>query len=290
MQQINHHLQQVKTEVITVSQAAQSNLPTHLQPILGAMTSEEKDMYAIKYAARPIKDLPAAELPKYAKALIFRIHTISGWNVPDDDFFLNALVSEFTKLLTESYKDLNVEEIAYAVRNYGLEVKDWGKNMNLSLIDKPIAEYRRVRQCLSEVEERKKSVAGITYKPTEEELINMRRQVVEQRYQSFLKGQSSFVMQPADGMETLAMDFFCQEDLYKDFLEDACQKVKHELGTEREKLIMQCNTAYAEDKLKEIQETTIETPGVVILAKKMALVYCFLQFKKAGFPHIYQPA
>lgn len=247
-------------------------------------------MLAVKYAAKPIRDVPADQLAKEAKALIGRIHVISGWNVPDDKYFLQILTNEFTKLLAESYKDLNVEEIAYAVRNYGLDVKDWGKNMNLSLIDKPISEYRRVRQCLSEVEERKKPVADIAYKPTAQELMNMRRQVVEERYQAFLQGNSSFVMQPVDGVETLAMDRFCEADMHTGFLQNAMKQAKQDLGKERENLLLQNNTAYADAKLQEMNAITEQSEKVVILAKKMALVYCFLQFQKAGFTKIYQPA
>jgi hypothetical protein len=147
-----------------------------------------------------------------------------------------------------------------------------------------------VRKCLSDTEERKKPIADITYKPTAEELMNMRRQVVEDRYQAYLQGQSSFVMQPTDSVETLAMDKFCEPDLHKDFLAEAIQYIKHELGKERETLLMRGNTAYADAKLKEMRDTTVESAAVVILAKKMALVYCFMQFQKAGFTQIYQPA
>lgn len=241
----------------------QSNLPIHLQPISDTMTSEEKEMYSIKYTAKPIKDLSVDELPKHAKALILRIHTVTGWNVPDDTFFLNTLVSEFSKLLAESYKDLNVEEIAYAVRNYGLDIKDWGKNMNLSLIDKPISEYRRVRQCLSEAEERRKPVADIDYKPTAEELMNMRRMVVEERYQAFLHGHTSFLVQPVDGIETLSKDGFCEDDLYMEF------------------------TGKAEKKLKE-SEGGVTPEKTIIAAKKMALIHCFKLMQTAGYKRIYQ--
>ena len=97
---------------------------------------------------------PAIDLVRQAKGLLVRLHTITGWKLPDDDFFLNTLISEFTKYLTENCGDLNPEEVAYAFRNYAMGTKDWGKSMNLHLINEPIAEYRKVRRHISELEER----------------------------------------------------------------------------------------------------------------------------------------
>lgn len=110
----------------------------------------------MKYLLPTFSNLPAIDLGRHAKGLLVRLHTITGWKLPDDDFFLNTLVSEFTKYLTENCGDLNPEEIGYAFRNYGLETKDWGKSMNLQLIHDPISEYRKVRADISAMEERLK--------------------------------------------------------------------------------------------------------------------------------------
>jgi hypothetical protein len=108
----------------------------------------------MKYLLPTFSNLPAIDLGRYAKGLLVRLHTITGWKLPDDDFFLNTLVAEFTKYLTENCGDLNPEEIGYAFRNYGLEIKDWGKSMNLQLIHDPISEYRKIRADISNMEER----------------------------------------------------------------------------------------------------------------------------------------
>jgi hypothetical protein len=112
-------------------------------------------MLAVKYQSKRIGQFSPEELHNHTMALLFRIHTITGWKLPDDEFFLNTLVSEFEKFLSERYPDLNPDEITYAFRNYGTTVKDWGKSMNLSLIDEPIQKYLSVRKCLSDMEERK---------------------------------------------------------------------------------------------------------------------------------------
>jgi len=101
-----------------------------------------------------MSDTSPIDVGRHAKGLLFRLHTITGWKLPDDEYFLNTLVSEFTQYLVEKCGDLNPEEITHAFRNYSLELKDWGKNMNLALIDEPLREYRIRRRELSELEER----------------------------------------------------------------------------------------------------------------------------------------
>lgn len=115
---------------------------------------EEKKALSLKYMLPRISETAAIDIPRHAKGLLFRLHTITGWKLPEDELFLNTLVSEFTQYLVERCGDLNPEEIAHAFRNYSLEVKDWGKSMNLSLIDEPIREYRIKRRELSAIEER----------------------------------------------------------------------------------------------------------------------------------------
>lgn len=112
-------------------------------------------MLAVKYQSKRFGEYDSEDLKNHSMALLFRIHTITGWKLPDDEFFLNALVSEFEKFLIERYSDLNPDEISYAFRNYGPGVIDWGKSMNLFLIDEPISKYLSVRKCLSDIEERK---------------------------------------------------------------------------------------------------------------------------------------
>lgn len=145
---------QKATQGISVSQQEQSSLPDHLRPIAGILQPEESKILKLKYIVRRISETPAIDIGRHAKGLLFRLHTITGWKLPDDEYFLNTLVSEFTQYLVEKCGDLNPEEIAHAFRNHSLEVKDWGKSMNLSLIDEPIREYRIKRRELSELEER----------------------------------------------------------------------------------------------------------------------------------------
>lgn len=91
-------------------------------------------------------------LNTWAQALLIKINAITGWIVPEDT--LEILVDQFRKKLSESYKNCNPDEVEYAFRNYGTAVKDWGKQMNLSLIDEVMIPYLNRRYELSYLEER----------------------------------------------------------------------------------------------------------------------------------------
>lgn len=93
------------------------------------------------------------ELHSWTKALLLKINVITGWVIPEDT--LEILVDQFRKKLTESYPNCNPGEVEYAFRNYGTGVKDWGKQMNLSLIDEVMIPYLNRRLELSRIEEQK---------------------------------------------------------------------------------------------------------------------------------------
>lgn len=112
----------------------------------------------------------------YAKATLLKIHVITGWTIPKDDLLI-ILIDQFIKKLIEGYPNVNPEEIEYAFRNYGTTVKDWGKSMNLSLIDEVMIPYLEQRFELSRVEEQK--APQIEYKPDLEQ--------IEREYQEFLQ-------------------------------------------------------------------------------------------------------
>lgn len=118
-----------------------------------ALTTEQIQIYENKYAEVQVGKLPDAELIKSVKKIIFRISVITGWQLPEEKFILEILYDELFKKLKEDYPDLNIEEIAYAVRQYGTTVKDWGKNMNLSLLDEVLIPYKSRRLEVSRIEE-----------------------------------------------------------------------------------------------------------------------------------------
>ncbi len=100
------------------------------------------------------------------KALLLKISIITGWVVPEDEF-MNILVDQFRQLLIEKYATCCPQEVEYAFRLMGTTVKDWGKQINLALIDEVMIPYMNRRAEVSKHEESHK-LARLQYKPRED--------------------------------------------------------------------------------------------------------------------------
>ena len=86
-----------------------------------------------------------------ANLILIKIHVITGWHFPQEPEFQKILKDQFIKKLLESYPLVNASEIEFAFRN-NTSVKDWGKNMNLSLIDEVLLPYLTQRSDASKLE------------------------------------------------------------------------------------------------------------------------------------------
>lgn len=126
----------------------------------------------------------------YGKALLSKIHVITGWTIPNSPELVNILVDQFVKNLIEKYPQLNPDEIEYAFRQKGTTIEDWGKAMNLNLLDSVLIPYVNERFRISEDERRiKEGTKDVVQKIfTQEELDDSAREDAERQYQCFLKG------------------------------------------------------------------------------------------------------
>jgi len=86
--------------------------------------------------------------------MLMTISAITGWTLPNPGPMLDTLLEQFEKKLSESYANINSEEFEYAFRNKGLDIKDWGKALNLALIDEVIKPYLHDRADISLQEEK----------------------------------------------------------------------------------------------------------------------------------------
>lgn len=109
------------------------------------------------------------EVGFFAKGLLVKIFVITGWSIPEDDLGV-ILNDQFRKKLLETYSTVNADEIEYAFRVYGAQVKDWGKFMNLSLIDEVMAPYLAQRSLVSKIEEQKFLTAEPVKEMTDQEM------------------------------------------------------------------------------------------------------------------------
>lgn len=118
--------------------------------------------------------------------LLIKINVITGWSFPLDVETQRILKDQFYKKLKESYSDVNVEEIEYAFRN-NTSVKDWGKNINLFLIDEVMLPYLDSRYQASINEER--LLPPPVRKPwTNEDIKNQYRSEIEEYFQALKRG------------------------------------------------------------------------------------------------------
>ena len=176
MEQISNQLQQVKVETVKAQISS-------LQVSKVTYQDSEQKMLQLKYVSKPIGTFLNHT---WCKALLLKIHVITGWKIPDDEM-LDILIDQFSKKMLEDYPQLNVDEIEFAFRSKGTKIKDWGKAMNLSLIEEVLSDYASDRYELSQREERQKhKPVQMTYTP--EELLNIQRADVEAFYQRCLNG------------------------------------------------------------------------------------------------------
>lgn len=116
----------------------------------------EREILLVKYASKRIADLNEGEIWYHAPALLMKINVITGWTIPDDQNYIGILNDQLIKKLKEDYSTLNFDEIEFAFRKYGTTIKDWGKSVNLSLIDSVLNLYIEDRFDASQLEERLK--------------------------------------------------------------------------------------------------------------------------------------
>jgi hypothetical protein len=125
--------------------------------------SEESRVIEMKYAAKTFSKMEVEERELTAYQILLKIHAIRGWSIPVSEL-MDILVGQFEKKLSESYANVNEEEMMYAFRNYQTDIKDWGKALNLSLIDEVMQVYLEQRFELSRQEESLNKPLSIEHK------------------------------------------------------------------------------------------------------------------------------
>lgn len=180
-------------------------------------------MLAKKYASPQIGAMNDQQKSMWSKALLLKIHVITGWVIPDSDL-INILVDQFEKKLTEDYGNMNTDEIEYAFRQSGTTTKDWGKQMNLSLIDEVLIPYRELRSVLSMQEERQKVLPPPVKIYSDKELDDLHRGDIEAFYQRIRNGRVPYSL-PEYFKPILVKDgLMKQEETLADFFQNRLGK------------------------------------------------------------------
>lgn len=187
-----------------------------------ALTDEENKVLQLKYQSKKIGAMNEDELSKWIRAILIKIHVITGWTIPSDNNLLNILLDQFRKTLVEKYSEINPDEIEYAFRS-NTTVEDYGKALNLNLIDKVLTNYLDARYKISMTEEMIKN-------RKEPEAFNLKsdvnwREQIEQNYQYFLLQDKFFSIHPYE-YDQLVEDKFIVPDSKEHSLEEKERFVK----------------------------------------------------------------
>lgn len=118
-----------------------------------ALLPTEAKVVELKYSAVRFGKMNDEQRYLSALSIIAKISIITGWEVPRNETAMLQLIQQLDFKLQESYQYVNQNEIEYAFRN-NLEVKDYGKNLNLALIDEVMRGYLQTRFDISKQEER----------------------------------------------------------------------------------------------------------------------------------------
>lgn len=229
----------------------------------------------MKYAAKSFGRMTTDERELAAHQILLKIHAIRGWTIPVSEL-MDVLVKEFEKKLGESYENVNEEEVMYAFRNTSLDIKDWGKAMNLSLIDEVMQPYLSTRMDISAVEERMKEL------PEE-----AKKELTDDEMSEWLMEWKAKEEIQLELIPLMLYDFMDRKELIKltkkrkwDYAERATEQIKAQLFAETSSA--KTNDPYLEyNKFLNMQETgfTGEYKGRILNRAKRLIVFDYLKDK-----------
>lgn len=134
-----------------------------------------------------------------AKVLLLKIHAITGWTLPVSDM-MNIFIDQMQKKMQEGYRNVTSEEVEYAFRNRGLDIKDWGKELNLTMIDEIMLPYLSTRSELSKFEEHQKN------RPPE---IEYKKQLSNEEWDEWIEDIKGY---PVDLIPVLCYDYLLRTE------------------------------------------------------------------------------
>lgn len=143
-------MEQIAQQLSTI--ASSKGLTNYSIDLKGKLTPEEAKKLEVKYSGKTFGVMTEEERWFAAQTLLLKISAITGWTIPVSEM-MDILIDQFQKKLQEGYRNLTIAEVEYAFRNRGLDVRDWGKAMNLGLMDEIMLPYLEERVELSKLEE-----------------------------------------------------------------------------------------------------------------------------------------
>lgn len=203
------------------------------------------------------------DISLWSKSLLLKIHMITGWTIPSTEEFVNILREQFTKFLQEKYGDMNPEEIEYAFRSRGTIIEDWGKSMNLNLIDKVLGPYLDERYKVSESE---RLIAYYKYRPAFDFKNDISwREMINTDYHYFLY-QNRIMPYPDNYYQVMEEDGFFDKGMWR---------VRYEIYS-----------LWKKTKKKQIKEFN-DPVSLKEIARARTVLQVFRLARKRGYADIY---
>lgn len=233
-------------------------------------------MLKLKYAAKRFGVMNDEERDLHANRILMKISVITGWVWPTKPEMIDMLIEELAKKMNpgEAYEFLNEEEVSNAFRNRGLDVKDWGKILNLTLIDEILIPYLDNRADLSMQEE--KIISQVIYKVDE----NKEPQPMsDEDWEEWLPSIAEYKLMeiPCDTYNYLVRKKLV--DLSADQKHEYMAKAIHHLSSITEPL---SNYGIELERMKKAGKFSADVTGTLITISKRLVVFDYFTDKKLG--------
>lgn len=209
---MDSNLLQTVTNQITAAPPGQLALSKELRK---SLMPEEVQVIDLQQKCIPLSKYGELELQTQVAIMLFKISTITGWKIPDEKMYEDALIEQMILKIKEDYYFLNVDEILHAFRKYGTVIKDWGKAFNLSLVDQVLIPYLNFKRDVNQFAERIR-----IENMTEEKKANWKI-LCEENYEQFLTGKYNIELWPWQMYDEFVKGKMMAADVYEDHLNAA---------------------------------------------------------------------
>ncbi len=248
------------------------------------LTREEQEIQKVQDADFPVQFIREEEFKIKSGALLYTIHVITGWKMPEEQAHLSILRTQFEKKILEEYGSLNTQEIEYAFRSIGAGIEDYGKVFNLNLMDKVLQPYIHRRAQVREFasKQRQELPEYVSYTPADW------KENCEQCYQDFIAGQVNIQSWPWQLYDEFVRSGMMEDVFYKNLIGNAKVRLIGAIGGQKikaETMGQAVNAAELQARLEAISNGT--SPEVEYMAKRMSVLYLYQQAKKAGMQNLF---
>lgn len=225
-------------------------------------------MFELQFKGTTLSNLGELELKSTIATLMVSISIITGWKIPDDEYYMNELLEQTILKAKESYGSLNPEEIKFAFRQ-NTAIKEWGKPFNLILLDEVLQPYLRQRASINSLVSMKQvSEKQLTYN-TESDW----RELCELNYQQFLTGKYNIDIWPWQMYDEFVKQGMIEDGVHLERLERAYKRLL--ITLEDAELIF------------EIKRTGVTHRKVDETAKRLVVEYLYSEAKKMNLKQLF---